>query len=83
MYLRAVETGQQPLMSRTAVVYFSDLSQAVEVSAHGEVVSLAEARDDNLVMQVTLFVHRYPGVARGTGSYRWRHKVTSQRGRQF
>lgn len=56
-YLRAVEARQQPLVSGAAVVYFSDLSQAVEVGVHCEVVGLAEARNNDLIMQVTVFVH--------------------------
>lgn len=56
-YLRAVEARQQPLVSGAAVVYLSDLSQSVEVGVHSEVVGLAEARNNDLIMQVTLFVH--------------------------
>lgn len=82
-YLRSVEARQQPLVRGAAVVYLSDLSQAVEVGAHGEVVGPAEARDHDLVVQVTLFVHRHPGVARSTAPHRWRHKVAGQRGRQL
>lgn len=57
MYLRAVEARQQPLVSGAAVVHFSNLSQSVEVGVHSEVVGLAEARNNDLIMQVTLFVH--------------------------
>lgn len=56
-YLRAVEARQQPLVGGAAVVHLSDLGQAVEVSVHRDVIALAEARDDDLIMQVTLFVH--------------------------
>lgn len=57
MYLRAIEASQQPLVSGAAIVYFTNLSQSVEVGVHGEVVGLAEACDNDLVMQMTLFVH--------------------------
>lgn len=57
MYLRAVEAGQQPLVSGAAIVYFTNLSQSVEVGVHSEVVGLAEACNNDLVLQVTLFVH--------------------------
>lgn len=56
-YLRAVEARQQLLVGGAAVVHLSDLSQPVEVGVYGEVVGLAEARNDDLIMQVTLFIH--------------------------
>lgn len=56
-YLRAVEAHQQPLVGGAAVIHLSDLGQAVEVSVHGDVIGLAETRHDDLVMQVTLFIH--------------------------
>lgn len=44
-------------MGGAAVVQLSDLSEAVEVGVHSEVVGLAEARHDDLVVKVTLLVH--------------------------
>lgn len=82
-YLRAVEARQQPLVSGAAVVYLSDLSQSMEVGVHSEVVGLAEARNNDLIVQVTLFVHWHPGVTRGTSSYCWRHEGAGQRSGQF
>lgn len=82
-YLGAVEARQQPLVGGAAVVDFSDLGQAVKVHVHSEVVGPAEARDDDLIVQVTLTVHRDPGMARGTRSHRWGHKVAGQRNGQF
>lgn len=70
-------------MPGVAVVQLSDFGQPVEVRVHREVLALAEARDDDLVMEVTLFVHRHPGVARSAGSYRWRHEVSGQRSGQL
>lgn len=57
MYLRAIEARQQLLVSGAAVVHFSYLSQPVEMGVYGEVVGFAEARNDDLIMQVTLFIH--------------------------
>lgn len=56
-YLGAVEARQQPLVGDAAVVHLSNLGQAVKVSIHADVIVLAEARHDDLIMQVTLFVH--------------------------
>lgn len=82
-YLGAVEARQQPLVGSAAVVNFSNLGQPVEVHVHGEVVGSAQAPDDDLVMQVTLAVHRHPGVARGARPHRRRHKLAGQRNRQL
>lgn len=57
MYLGAIEARQQLLVSGAAVVHFPDLGQPVEMGVDGEVVGLAEARHDDLIMQVTLFIH--------------------------
>lgn len=62
-HLGAVEARQQPLVGGAAVINFSDLGQPVQMHVHGEVVGSAQTPDDNLVMQVTLAVHRNPGVA--------------------
>lgn len=82
-YLGAVEARQQPLVGSAAVVNFSNLGQSVEVHVHSEVVGSAQAPDDDLVMQVTLAVHRHPGVARGARPHRRRHKLAGQRNRQL
>lgn len=66
-------------MSGAAVVYLSDLSQPVEVGVHGEVIGLAEARHNDLIMKVTMFIHRHPGMARSTGSNWWGHEVACQK----
>ncbi|KAA8593729.1 hypothetical protein FQN60_004563, partial [Etheostoma spectabile] len=60
-----------------------DIIQSVEMGVHSEVVGLAEACDNDFIMQVTLFVHGHPGMARGTSFYWWRHKVASQRSGQL
>lgn len=82
-HLRAVEARQQPPVGGAAVVHLADLGQAAEVSVHGDVVAPAEARDDDLVVQVTLPVHRHPGVARSTRPYWGRHQLSGQRNGQL
>lgn len=44
-------------MCGAAVVHLSNLGVPVEVRVHGEVVGLAEACNDDLIVEVTLLVH--------------------------
>lgn len=79
-YLGAKETCQQPLVWRAAVLQISNLSQSMEVGVHCAVIGLTETCNYYFIVQMALFVYRYPGVARGSGSHRRGHKVSSQRG---
>lgn len=65
------------------VVHLADLGQSVQVSVDGGIFALAEAVDDDLVMQMTLFVHRDPGVTGRARTDRRRHELTRERNREL